>query len=135
MRRSAGRFAGVSAMPRHQRLADERGSALLETALAIPVLAGVTLALLWGLGLGITALALGDTARNAARAIARGEPADQVAGWVSSQAPRAQVHIHDQGDLVTVLLTQEFLVPVPVLDGAGTTVRQSATAAKELRPW
>ena len=128
-------IAGVSASLRHQRWADERGSAILEAAIAIPALAAVTLALLWGLGLGITALALGDTARHAARALARGESADQGAWWVNAQAPRASVRIQDEGGMVTVLLSQEFSVPVPILDGAGATISQSATAAKELRPW
>jgi len=128
-------LAGALAQPRHQRWTNDQGSAVLEAAIAIPALAAVTLALLWGLGLGITALALGDTARHAARALARGEPADQVAWWVSAQAPRADIRIEDAGGMVTVMLSQDFSVPIPILDGAGTTIRQSSTAAKELRPW
>lgn len=128
-------IAGVLARPGHQRWTNERGSAVLESAVAIPALAAVTLALLWGLGLGITALSLGDTARHAARALARGDSPAQVAGWIQAQAPRAQARIQDEGGTVTVLLSQDVTVPVPILDGVGTTIRQSATAAKELRPW
>ena len=128
-------IAGVLACLRHQRWTNERGSAVLESAIAIPALAAVTLAMLWGLGLGITALALGDTARHAARALARGDSTEQVVWWVNNQAPRADVRIQDDGGMVTVLLRQDFSVPVPILDGAETTIHQSATAAKELRPW
>ena len=63
---------------------DDRGSAVLETAIAVPVLVAITAMMLWAMGFGVTSLALASQARDAARAIARGESNDAAAAGVAT---------------------------------------------------
>lgn len=111
----------------------DRGSVIAETAIAIPCLIAIGIALLWALGVGTTALALADAAGQAARAAARGESAAVVAGLASQAAPRAQVAVQMGESLVSVALSQQVSVPLPLLDGLAVTVERSATAAREDR--
>ncbi len=112
----------------------ERGSVLLETALAIPCLLAVGVALLWGLSIGSTILALSSTAHEAARAIARGDSPASVAALAAAGAPRAQVQVDEGSDLVSVALSQQVSIPLPLLEGYRLTVHRSATAAREDLP-
>ena len=115
--------------------AADRGSVLLETAIAIPVLFGIAMSLVWVLGICTTALVLGDVARESARAIARGESVEVIARKTNEQAPKAQVSIDQSNDLVSVELTQYVAIPIPMLDGLGLTVHRSAQAASENLGW
>ena len=131
-----GVVVGLSGPPRTTsplaRLSNDRGSVLLETALAIPMLFAIAMSLLWALGVGTTALALGDTAREAARSIARGESVDSVARRTSNLAPRAEVTIDQADGLVSVELVENVRIPIPMLDGLAFTVHRSAQAASEV---
>lgn len=118
--------AGASPRP-------ERGSVIAETAIAIPCLLAIGIALLWALGVATTTLALSDAAGQAARAAARGEPAGVVAGLAAQAAPRAQVAVQMGESLVSVALTQQVSIPLPLLDGLAITIQRSATAAREER--
>lgn len=109
----------------------ERGSVIAETAIAIPCLLAIGIALLWALGVGTTTLALSDAAGQAARAAARGESAAVVAGLAAQAAPRAQVAVQAGESLVSVVLSQQVSIPLPLLDGLAVTVQRSATAARE----
>ncbi len=111
--------------------ASERGSAIAETAIAIPCLLAVGMALLWAIGIGSTSLALSDAAGQAARAAARGESAAVVAGLAAQAAPQAEVAVQQQDALVSVALAQRISIPLPLLDGFAVTIRRSATAARE----
>jgi len=113
------------------RPGDERGSVLIETAIAIPCLVATGIALLWGLGIGATMLTLSDAAYQAARAAARGESAAAAASLAAQVAPKARVSIDQSGGLVSVALAQDFSVPLPLLEGLEVTVQRSATAAVE----
>ncbi|MBU6245537.1 MAG: hypothetical protein KGP12_10015 [Actinomycetales bacterium] len=118
------------------RAGDERGSVLLETAIAIPCLVATGIALLWGLGIGITMLTLSDGAYQAARAAARGEPPAVAVSLAARLAPKARVSVDRSGGHVTVALAQEVSVPLPLLEGLEVTVQRSATAAvEELPAW
>ena len=113
----------------------DRGSVLLETAIAIPMLFGVAISLVWALGVATTALSLGDVARESARAIARGESLEVIARKTNEQAPKAQVNINQGADSVLVELTQHVALPLPMLDGLGLTVHRSAVVAREEFSW
>lgn len=112
----------------------DRGSVLLETALAIPFLLAIGVALLWGLSVGSTILALSGTAHEAARAVARGDSPASVAALAAAGAPRAQVEVAEGSDLVSVALSQQVSIPLPLLEGFRMTVHRSATAAREDLP-
>ncbi|GDX31980.1 hypothetical protein LBMAG15_09140 [Actinomycetes bacterium] len=109
----------------------DRGSVLLETAIAIPMLFAIAMSLIWALGVATTALSLGDVARESARAIARGESLEVIAHKTNQQAPKAQLNIDQSADTVVVELTQYVALPIPMLDGVGLTVQRSAVAARE----
>lgn len=116
--------------------ARDRGSAVVETAIAIPCLIAVGVALLWGLGIGTTMLSLSDAAHQAARAVARGASPDEVAQLAAQAAPQADVRVQQGDALVQVALSQQVSLPIPILDGYEVTVSRSATAAREdLPPW
>ena len=75
----------------------ERGAVTAEAALVLPVLAAVTLALIWMLGLAVAQMRVSDAAREAARALARGDPEGEAAGLAHTAAPGSTVRI-DQAD-------------------------------------
>ena len=120
----------VDAPPRRCAGSD-RGSVLLETALAVPLLMAVAVALAWGLSLAGTSAALGDAARTAARALARGEAPDDVLAQARGDAPAAEVTVEHGDGIVTVVLRQEVSAPVPVLDGLSVTIEQRVAVPRE----
>jgi Flp pilus assembly protein TadG len=97
---------------------DDRGMVTAETAVVLPVLVAVTLAMVWLLTLGVAQMKVTDAAREAARALARGEPADRAVELAERAAPGASVTIqHDEG-MVVVTVRQAVSPPGGVLDGA-----------------
>ncbi len=104
---------------------------LLETALAIPMLTAVALALVWGISLAATSMALGDTARSAARDLARGESMAVVLERARSQAPGASIRVEDAGESVLVIVDREVAAPVPILRGISVTVHQQVAIPRE----
>ena len=86
--------------PRSPGVGRDRGSVLLETAFAIPVLAAIALALVWVVSLGAAYAYALDTAQTAARAVSRGAPAP-----LPHSDERLDV-IHDAG-LVDVTVTRD----------------------------
>jgi Flp pilus assembly protein TadG len=109
--------------------ASERGSVLFETALAIPMLVAVCATLLGILGVGLTSIALGDTARDAARKAARGDSLTEITTAAQQASPNAQVSVQANGTLITIDLEQTLALPG--LPGLSWTVHRSATAALE----
>lgn len=134
MTNTSGSSAGGTGRFGSSHQAGDRGSVLLETALAIPFLLSIGVALLWGLSIGSTILALSGTAHEAARAIARGDSPASVAALAAAGAPRAQVQVDEGSDLVSVVLSQQVSIPLPLLEGYRMTVQRSATAAREDLP-
>ena len=107
----------------------DQGSAVLETAIGIPVLVSVGAALLWGLGVGLTTLSMADTARDAARALARGEEVSAVLGEASRRAPNAMIDVAHEGDTVVVQVRRT--VTMPVVSALRIDLDQRATAVRE----
>ena len=108
---------------------DQRGSVLLETAIVIPMLVAVGALLLSGLAVGMTMLALGDTARESARALARGDAIAAVREQAQLMSPSAQITIEELPDRVVVRIQQT--VDVPFLLGRSITLDREAFAARE----
>jgi len=118
--------------PRDRHARDpQRGSVLLETAIAIPLLIAVALALAWALSLGSTALRLADTARQVAREIARGVPAADAIAAAQDSAPGAVVRVVAEGSTVTVVAERTVTAPVPVLRDLSVPLRQAVSIPAE----
>ena len=124
-----GRMGG--SFPSRTALRSTRGSVLLETALAIPLLVAVTVALAWGLSLAGTSLALGDAARTAARGLARGEPPSDVLARARAAVPAARVSIMGAGDAVAVVVDEDVTAPVPILRGLSITLTSRVAVPRE----
>ena len=58
---------------------DERGAVTAETSVVLPLLVAVTLAMVWLVAVGLAQMRATDAAREAARALARGESGDRGA--------------------------------------------------------
>ena len=67
--------------------ADQRGAATAELALSIPLLVSVTIGLVWLLGIGVAQVRMVDAAREAARAVARGDAAAEAESRGEQVAP------------------------------------------------
>ena len=104
-----------------------------ETAVVIPVLVAVTLAMVWLLTLGVAQMKVTDAAREAARVLARGESVDRAIQVAELAAPGAKVTVEDADGMVVVTVRQDVSPPGGVLDGAfGTAeISSSATALEE----
>lgn len=109
----------------------DRGSVTLEAALVLPMLLLVSAVLMWGMGVGFTALAMGDSVRTSARLIARGEDPDAVMARLQESLPDSELELHSQGSDVLITAQQFVPVPMPVFRQLGLTITQSATAPLE----
>jgi hypothetical protein len=105
----------------------DRGSVTAETALALPVLLVVLAVALWVLSAVSTQLRCVDAAAGAARAAARGEPAEvvsAVAGRLGPDGARVQVQV--RGEQVHVVVTATVRPPALALDGLEVSGRAVA---------
>jgi len=104
-----------------------------ETAVVLPVLVAVSLAMVWLLTLGVAQMKVTDAARETARALARGEPADRAVQLAERAAPGASVTIDEVDGMVVVTVRQDVSPPAGLLEGAFgvAEVRSSATALDE----
>lgn len=119
--RDDGSRAGASA---------DDGMVIAETAIAIPVLMAVAVALIWGLSLVGTSLGMADTARQIARDVGRGVGIDDAVR--GARVPEGQrVSVDTQGDWVTVHVTHSAVTPLPFLDGLAVPLEQSVTMPRE----
>ena len=109
----------------------DRGSVTLEAALVLPLLLLVAAALMWAMGVGFTALAMGDAVRTSARLIARGDDTDAVMARLQASLPDAELALESQGADVVITAAHEVSLPIPVFRDLGFTVTQSATAPLE----
>ena len=104
---------------------------LLETALAIPLLAAVAIALAWGISLTATTMALGDAARQVARDVARGVTVPAAVAAAQAVAPGATIQVVGEGSSVVVLADKEVSAPVPILSGISVTLSQRVAIPRE----
>ncbi len=117
---------------RDQRGRDERGMVTAETAVAMPLLVVVTLAMVWLVTVGVAQMKVTDAAREGARALARGESPDRAAELARTAAPGAEVSLAEGDGTVVVTVRQRVTPPGGVLDALGAaTVRSEATALAE----
>lgn len=108
---------------------DDRGSVTAEAALVLPVLLAVTGLLVWLLGAGIAQVQCVDVARDAVRALARGEPEAEVLAEARKAAPDgADVDLHNSGDTVRLRVSHEATPPGDLLDQV-LSIPVAATAA------
>lgn len=104
--------------------AGDRGSVLLEVALAIPALVAVAVALTWVVSLGATYVRALDVAQSSARQVARGAaPVPTPEGFESD--------VTVEGNVVRARVTSDVSAPVPLLRGITVTVAADAVAAVE----
>lgn len=110
---------------------DERGAVTAETALALPLMVAVTLAMVWMLTFGVAQMKATDAAREAARALARGEPPDEAIRLANEVSPGSLVTISDRGDTVRVEVSGRVPSPGGVFNGLTGSTRGEATALWE----
>jgi hypothetical protein len=110
----------------------ERGSAVIEAAVAIPALIAITLALLWTISLGVTHVRVDEAAYSAARLAARGASEDSVRLAVQSRLASAEIEMTGDADTVSVTVTDHVLADVPILRGLATPVSATAVVAREI---
>lgn len=109
----------------------ERGAVTAEAAAALPVLVALTLGLVWLLSLAATHIRVVDTAREVARAEARGARASDVGSGRTDVA----VAVSHQGERVRVVARSRVAGPGGIFRGLpGVTVSSTAWAAEEPTP-
>ncbi len=109
----------------------DRGSVTVEAALVLPLLLLVTAALLWGMSVGFTALAMGDAVRTSARLIARGESVELVMSRLQDSLPESELNLESRGPDLVISAAHYMSVPIPVFRNFGFTITQAATAPME----
>lgn len=98
----------------------------------MPVLAAVTLALVWMLGLAVAQVRVTDAAREAARAVARGDPVAEAVALARTAAPGADVQIEAGSERVRVRVASTVRPPGDLLGHlAATRVEATAEALAE----
>lgn len=108
----------------------ERGMVTAEAALVLPMVAAFCLVLVWLVSVGVAQVQLVDAARDAARAIARGEDQDAAATAARRTAPAgSEVAFDTSAEVVTVRVSVQaaaprwLLVPLPAIPlGSSSTV-------------
>lgn len=114
----------------------DRGAVTAELALGIPLLLAVTVGLVWLLSLGIAQVRMVDATREAARALARGDPQAEAMQRAEVIAP-AGTELSASADAERVVVTGRARI-----DGIGglfdflpsVEVKASAVAAAEQVP-
>lgn len=111
----------------------EKGMVTAEMAVLAPFGVAFGLLLLWIVSLGFTQVQLVDAAREAARLVARGESVAQASDVAQRHAPPdARVRVSEHGGLVTVHVSAESRLPLPVFRHVGArTLEASAVSADE----
>ncbi len=115
----------------------DRGAVTAEAALVLPLLVAVTAALCWLLAVGAAQVRAVDAAREAARAVARGDDPETARSLARRISPEAtSVSVVRSGDEVRVEVSGG--VPGPLgaagLGGAVPDARVGATAVALVEP-
>lgn len=111
----------------------ERGAVTAETALALPTLLAVTAALAWLLSVGAAQVRTVDAAREAARAVARGDDPAAAVAVAERVAPEGVgVVVTTQGDRVVARASGQVPGPGGLFSFLpGATVESEAVALAE----
>ena len=121
-------------VPRPRPVArSQTGMVTAEAAAVLPLVAVFALAMVWLLSVGIAEVRVVDAARDAARAVARGDAdAGAIEAARRTAGPGARVGIHRASGLVTVTVSEQvrapgwLLVPLPAV-----AVRSQSTVEVE----
>lgn len=121
---------------RHHAARDARGAVTAELALGLPVLIGVTTGLVWLLAVGAAQVRTVDAAREAARAVARGDdPAAAVALGERVAPDGVRVSVATDGGRVTASARGQVPGPGGLFGFLpGVDVRAEAVAVVEEEP-
>jgi hypothetical protein len=116
-----------------RRRADDRGAVTAELALALPVLLAVTAGLVWLLAVAVAQVRTVDAAREAARALARGDGAGEALALGERVAPDGvRLSVSRSGDRVVVRARGRISGPGGLFGALpGATVRAEAVAIAE----
>jgi len=111
----------------------ERGAVTAEAAVVLPTLAVFTLVMVWFVSWGVAAVRVQDAAREAARVVARGDPASAGTGLARQVAPPGStVEVHAGPDTIEVVVTTRVRGPGGVFGFVpGVVVHGRAVAATE----
>ncbi len=90
-----------------------------EAALVLPVLAALTLALVWMLSLAVAQMRVTDAAREAARSVARGDPVAEAERLAMIAAPGATVRVESSGGKARVEVALDVRAPGELLGHLG----------------
>lgn len=111
----------------------DRGMVTAELATVAPFGVALTLLLVWVVSLGLTEVRLTDSAREAARLVARGESVGTAEKAARRHAPQGTTVDVDVDDgVATVRVRTTSRLPVPFFSGVGArSVEAEATAVME----
>ena len=113
----------------------QAGYVTAETAVVLPVLVIVLVAVLWILALASAHTRASDIAVRTARAAARGDSVESLRAAAHASVPEADVDIEVTSDLVVVHVRWSMSPPVAFLSGIGAQeIRSDATAQREVLP-
>ena len=113
----------------------DRGAVTAELALGLPVLLAVTVALSWLLAVGVAQVRVQDAAREAARAVARGDDTAAAVALGRRVAPEgARISVRTGGGRVTVVTAARLRGPGGLVRLPGVEVRAEAVALAEESP-
>jgi Flp pilus assembly protein TadG len=127
-----------SACPIVQWRRDQHGMVTAEAALVLPIVAAFAMAMIFLMSIALTKVSTVDAARDAARALARGEEETSAVDQAMATAPRgAQIGIEQGADTVTVTVRAEtrspewLLLPMPpvTIESTSTVTLESDVAA------
>ncbi len=114
---------------------DESGMVTAEMAVLAPFGVVFGLLLLWIVSLGFTQVQLVDAAREAARLVARGEPAAAASDVARRHAPPGTaVRVSERGGLVTVRVSARSRLPLPVLRHVGAQMLEASAVSADEEP-
>lgn len=115
-----------------RRRSDERGVVTAETAMAVPMLLLIALAMAWLVAIGLVQMQVTDAAREGARSLARGDSPERAASLARQAAPGADVAVGREGGTVVVRVHRRVAPPGGLFDAlVGMTARATATALDE----
>jgi len=108
------------------RSADAQGSVTAEFAVALPAIVAVLVCCVGAVQVASQQIRLADAAADAARSVARGDPAAVTAGRVRAVAGEASVSTTTQGEFVCVSVAADAAFPAAA--ALGLVVRSSSCA-------
>ena len=111
----------------------EDGAATAELAMVLPLLVAITIGLVWLLAVGAAQVRAVDAAREAARAVARGDSVGEAVARGERVAPAgSRISVHDGGGQVTAVVVGRIDGPGGLFARfPGVTVSAEAVAAAE----